>query len=183
MAGQDLRVTASTLLVVTGFTAIVPGLWFVASTVRRRDTHGARGGRLATIGSWLVLVGSVGFSVLASVDLVTLAATHVPDRASMTEYLHRLDVSPGVLAITAPALVGYFVGPFLVTLAARRAGIGPKWLPAAVLASLILQPVGAGLGGPPVASVADLVLQLGLVVTLVLLAREVVAAASGATGS
>jgi hypothetical protein len=181
MAGQDLRVTTSTLLVVAGFTAIVPGLWFVASTVRRRGAHGARGARLATIGSWLVLVGSVGFSVLASVDLATLAATHVPDQASMNEYLHQLDVSPGVLAVTAPAIVGYLIGPFLVTLAARRSGIGPKWLPAAVLGSLILQPVGAALGGPPVASVADLVLQLGLVVTTVLLAREVVAASSGAT--
>ena len=178
MAGQDLRVTASTLLVVAGFAAIVPGLWFVAGTVRRR---GARGSRLASIGSWLGLVGSVGFSVLASVDLVTLAATHVSDRTSMAEYLHQLDVSPGVLAVTAPALVGYFIGPFLVTLAARRSGIGPKWLPGAVLASLVLQPVGAALGGPPVASVADVVLQLGLVVTMVVLAREVVAASSGTT--
>lgn len=37
--------------------------------------------------------------------------------------------------------------------------------------------------GPLVASVADLVLQLGLVVTMVLLAREVVAASSGTTGA
>ena len=183
MAGQDVRVTAATLLVVAGFTAIVPGLWFVASTVRRRRAHGAGGARLATIGAWLVLVGSIGFSVLASVDLATLAATHVPDRASMTDYLHQLDVSPGVLAVTAPALVGYFVGPFLVTLAARRSGIGSRWLPAAVLVSLVLQPVGAALGGPPVASVVDVVLQLGLAVTMGLLARAVVAASSGTTAA
>ncbi|HEX5427411.1 MAG TPA: hypothetical protein VFX00_03735 [Pedococcus sp.] len=183
MAGQGFRVTASTLLVVAGFTAIVPGLWFVASTVRRRGAFGGRGARLATTGSWLVLVGSVGFSVLASVDLATLAATHVPDQASMTEYLHQLDVSPGIVAVTAPALVGYFIGPFLITLGARRSGIGPKWLSAAVLVSLVLQPVGAALGGPPVASVADVVLQLGLVVTMVLLAREVVAASSGTTAA
>jgi hypothetical protein len=178
MAGQDLRVTASTLLVVAGFTAIVPGFWFVASMVRRR---GARGARPASIGCWLVLLGSVGFSVLASVDLVTLASTHVADQTSMSQLLHQLDVSLGILAVTAAALIGYFIGPFLVTLAARRSGIGPKWLPAAVLASLILQPVGAALGGPPVASVADVVLQLGLVVTVVVLARGVVASPSGTT--
>jgi hypothetical protein len=99
----------------------------------------------------------------------------------MSQLLHQLDVSLGILAVTAAALIGYFIGPFLVTLAARRSGIGPKWLPAAVLASLILQPVGAALGGPPVASVADVVLQLGLVVTVVVLARGVVASPSGTT--
>lgn len=173
MTGNDVRVTASALLVIAGFVAIVPGFWFVAGTVRRR---GARGARLGLIGSWLVLVGSVGFSVLASVDLATLAATHVGDRATMTSYLHEIDVSPGILALTVPALVGYFVGPFLVALAARRSGIGPKLLPAAVLASLFLQPIGAGLGGPPVARVADLALQLVLVATTIVLGRAVTAA-------
>ena len=177
MAGHDLRVSATTLLVIAGFVAIVPGFWFVAATVRRR---GGRGTRLGTIGSWLVLVGSTGFAVLASVDLATLAATHVSDPAAMTDFLHQLDVSPGILAVTAPALVGYFIGPFLVTLAARRSGIGPKWLPPLVLVCLVVQPVGAALGGPPVARVADLVLQLGLVVAVVLLARAVTAEGGGA---
>jgi hypothetical protein len=99
----------------------------------------------------------------------------------MAAYLHQLDVSPGILALTAPAVLGYFAGPFLVTLAARRSGIGSGWLPAAVLASLVLQPVGAALGGPPLTRVADLALQLGLVVTTVLLARAVVGASTGAT--
>jgi hypothetical protein len=178
MAGADVQVTASALLVVAGFVAIVPGFWFVANTVRGR---GSRGARLAGVGAGLVLVGSVCFSVLASVDLATLAATHVTDHAAMAAYLHQLDVSPGILALTAPAVLGYFAGPFLVTLAARRSGIGSRWLPAAVLASLVLQPVGAALGGPPLTRVADLALQLGLVVTTVLLARAVVGASTGAT--
>lgn len=170
MTGVDARITASALLVIAGFVAVVPGFWFVAGAVRGR---GSRGARMAAVGAWLVLVGSVCFAVLASVDLTTLAATHVPDRAAMADFLHQLDSSPGILAITAPAVLGYFVGPFLVTLAARRSGIGPKWLPAAMLASLVLQPIGAGLGGPPVARVADLVLQLGFVATTLVLSLAV----------
>jgi hypothetical protein len=165
MSGHDPQVTTSALLAIAGFAALVPGLLTVAAEVR------ARGARLATIGSGLVAVGCVGFAVLAAVDLSTLAATHVIPAAPMRDYLHQLDVSPGILVLTPFAVAGYFLGPFLVTLGARRAGFVSGWLPWGVLASLALQPLGVGLGGPGLAHVVDGICQLALVAVLTLLAR------------
>ena len=164
MTGHDLQVTAAALLAIAGFTALVPGFWTVAAHVRRR------GRLLATVGAGLVLAGSVGFSVLTAVDLSTLASTHVSDPGPMRAFLHQLDVSPGILALTVPAVLGYFCGPFLVTLAARRAGFVPRWLPWAVVASLVVQPLGAALGGPALARVVDTVCQLLLVTVVTVLA-------------
>ena len=170
MSGRGVLVTGSVLLTVVGFTALVPGFWAVAARVR---AGAGRGMRLSALGAGLVLVAAVCFGILASVDLVTLAATRVADRAAMQDYLHQLDVSPGILALTVPAMVGYLGGPFLVVFAARRARLVAGWLPWATLASLVLQPVGAGLGGPWVAHVLDAVLQLALVGVTVVLARTV----------
>jgi hypothetical protein len=167
MHGSDLRVTASALLAIAGFAALVPGFLTVVAAVR------GRGAVLATVGGALVVMGGIGFAVLSSIDLGTLAATHVADVGAMRSYLHRLDVSPGVLVLTPFAAVGYLIGPFLVTLAARRAGLVPRWLPWTVLASLLLQPVAAGAGGPVVAHGVDSVLQLLLISSLWVLARRV----------
>lgn len=167
--GHDAQVTASALLAVIGFTALIPGFLVVASQVRRR------GSLLATNGSALVIVGSVGFAVLASVDASTLAASRVGSPRAMEAFLHQLDVSPIILAITPFALIGYFIGPFLITLAARRAGFAPRWLPWGVLISLIIQPVGLGLGGPAIAHLLDSACQLVLVVMTVVLARVTLA--------
>lgn len=166
MTGHDAQITASALLAIAGFTALVPGFWVVAAQV------GRRGGVLARIGAVLVLVGSVGFSVLVSVDLVTLAATHASG-GSAQDLLHELDRSTGLAVIAPLAVAGYFFGPFLVTLAAWRARFVAAWLPWGVLASLILQPVGVALGGPGLAHVVDAVCQLVLVVMTSLLAAAV----------
>jgi hypothetical protein len=167
MHGNDPRVTVSALLAIAGFAALVPGFLTVVAAVR------GRGAVLATVGGALVVAGGIGFAVLSSIDLSTLAATHVDDVGAMRSYLHQLDVSPGVLGLTPFAAIGYLIGPFLVTLAARRAGLVPRWLPWTVLASLLLQPVAAGAGGPAVARVLDSALQLLLIGSLWVLARRV----------
>jgi hypothetical protein len=169
MNGHDLQVTLASLCAIIGFAALAPGLLTVAAEVRDR------GSRLATTGCGLVVVGSVGFAILAALDIVTLAATHASSRPAMEDYLHQLDSSPGIIAVTIPAVLGYFFGPFLVVLGCRRAGFVPRWLPWAVLAVLVLQPVAAGAGGPAVARVVDTAFQLvlvGLVVVLVRATRE-----------
>jgi hypothetical protein len=167
MGGHDAQVTAGSLLAIAGFAALAPGFFTVASLVRRR------GALLATVGAGLVMVGSIGFSVLAAVDISTLAATHVDPVGPMRDYLHQLDVAPGILVLTPFAVAGYFLGPFLVTFAARRAGMVPRWLPWGMLASLVLQPVGVGLGGPGLAHVVDAICQLVLVAMTVVLVRAV----------
>jgi hypothetical protein len=167
MTAHDAQVTAGSLLAIAGFCALAPGFLALAGLVR------GRGATLATIGCAFVVVGSVGFSVLAAVDLSTLAATHVHPAAPMRDYLHQLDVAPGILVLTPFAVAGYFLGPFLVSLGARRAGLLPRWLPWGVLASLILQPVGVGLGGPWLAHAVDTVCQLALVAMTVAIARSV----------
>lgn len=166
MHGHDAQATASALLGVLGFMALIPGFLAVAGRIRRR------GSRLATVGAALVVVGCVGFAILVSVDASTLAASKVADTDAMATFLHQLDVSTIILPITPPAVVGYFVGPFLVTLGARRAGFVPAWLPYGVLASLIIQPAGAGIGGPVVAHLLDALCQLVLVVMVAILARH-----------
>jgi hypothetical protein len=157
MDGTDVRVTASALLTVLGFALLTPGLLTVVATIR------GRGATLATVGGGLVMLGGVGMAVLAAVDLSTLAATHVNATATMTSFVHQLDVSPGILVLTPFAVVGYLIGPFLVTLAARRAGLVPRWLPWATLAVLVLQPVAAGAGGPSVTRVVDALFQIALI--------------------
>ena len=165
MHGHDVRVTSAALFAVAGFAALVPGFLTVVGRVRER------GAVMATIGGGLVVLGGIGFAILSSVDLSTLAATHVASPDAMRDYLHQLDVSPGILVLTPFAVVGYLIGPFLVTLAARRAGFVPRWLPWTVLAALLMQPVTAGLGGPVVAHTVDTALQLVLIGSLWVLAR------------
>lgn len=166
MTGHDLQVTVASLCAIVGFAALVPGLLTVAAEVRDR------GARLATVGCGLVVAGGVGFAILAAVDIATLAATHVSSTPAMKDYLHQLDQSPGIIAVTVPAVIGYFFGPFLVVLGCRRAGFVPRWLPWAVLAVLLLQPVAAGAGGPAVARVVDTAFQLVLVGLFIVLARS-----------
>jgi hypothetical protein len=168
MSGNDARVTAGSVIAIIGFCALIPGFLAVANLVRDR------GRVIATVGSGLVVVGSVCFAVLAAVDLSTLAATHVADAAAMEDYLHELDVAPGILLLTPLAVAGYFLGPFLVTLGARRGGLVARWLPWGVLASLIVQPIGLGLGGPGLAQVVDGLCQLALVAMVTVLVRSVV---------
>jgi hypothetical protein len=165
MTGHDLQVTVASLCAIVGFAALIPGLLTVAAEVRDR------GARLATIGCGLMVAGAVGFAIRAPVDIATLAATHVSSTPAMEDYLHHLDQSPGIIAVTIPAVIGYFFGPFLVVLGSRRAGFVPRWLPWAVLAVLLLQPVAAGAGGPSVARVVDTAFQLVLVGLVIVLAR------------
>jgi hypothetical protein len=166
MHDHDVQAAASALLGVLGFMALIPGFLAVTALVRRR------GARVATVGAALMIVGCVGFAILVSVDASTLAASKVSDTDAMAKFLHQLDVSTIILPLTPPAVIGYFVGPFLVTLGARRAGIVPAWLPYGVLASLVIQPVGAGIGGPVVAHMLDAVCQLLFVAMVAILARH-----------
>ncbi|MDF1605429.1 hypothetical protein [Nocardioides sp. YIM 152315] len=165
MSGTDVRVTASALLTILGFVALVLGLLTVVARIR------GRGATLATVAGGLVALGGVGMSVLTAVDLSTLAATRAGPDSAMRDYLHQLDVSPGILGLTPVAVIGYLIGPFLVTLAARRAAFVPRWLPWATLGVLLLQPVAAGAGGPAVTRVVDAVFQVMLVALFWVLAR------------
>ena len=164
MAGHQAQVTASVLLAVAGFAGLLAGLLAVAARVE---------GRLARAGALLCIAGCVGFAILVSVDASTSAAAEVGRTAPMEDFLHHLDASPAILAVTPFAVVGYFIGPFLVALATRRARLVPRWLPWAVLASLVLQPVGVALRGPAFALVADTVCQLALAAMVGVLARGV----------
>lgn len=164
MAGDQVQVTASVLLALAGFAGLLAGLLAVAAHVE---------GRLARPGALLCVAGCLGFSVLVSVDASTSAAAEVGSTAPMEQFLRHLDSSPAILAVTPFAVVGYFIGPFLVALATRRAGLVPRWLPWGVLASLMLQPVGVALRGPTFAHVADTICQLALVAMTVVLARRV----------
>ena len=165
MSGTDVRVIASALLTILGFVALVLGLLTVVAQIR------GRGAALATVAGGLVALGGVGMSILTAVDLSTLAATHAGPDSAMRDYLHQLDVSPGILGLTPVAVIGYLIGPFLVTLAARRAAFVPRWLPWATLGVLFLQPVAAGAGGPAVTRVVDAVFQVMLVALFWVLAR------------
>lgn len=171
-AGQDARLTAGMLLGIFGFAGLLVGLLGVVARVR------GRGSVLATVGGGLVVIGCVGFAVLVSVDATTVAATHVDQAPAMQSLLHRLDLSPTILALTPFAILGYMVGPFLVALAGSRAGFVPRWLPFAVLACLVLQPVGVALGGPSLARVVDSVFQLVLIGLMVVLARATLGVAA-----
>lgn len=174
-AAVGSRLTVSMLLAIVGFAGLLTGLLAVVSHIR------ARGAVLATVGAGLTVAGCVGFAVLVSVDATTVAATHVDSPAAMQSLLHELDLSPTVLAVTPLAILGYILGPFIVCLAATRAGFAPRCLPYGVLACLLLQPLALALGGPSLARVVDAVFQLSLGALMIVLARATIAFAAHET--
>lgn len=163
--GHQGQIATMLVLVVFGLLATMAGLLAVATGIR------GRGARLATVGGCGCVLGCA-LIVQITLEAVYGAAAAVGDDAAMREFLVKLDASPAIAVVTPIAVLGYFFGPFLVALAARRAGSVPKWLPWGVLLSLPLQSVGETLKGPIFANVADAALQLVLVAMLVVLARH-----------
>jgi hypothetical protein len=163
-----------------GFAALIPGFLAVAARVHRR------GARIATIGAGLTVLGCAAFEGMVALDeFPVVVATHSNAPEAMADLLHGLDQLPALLLLGPLAAIGYIVGPFLVSLAVRRSGRGPAWLPWGVLAALILQPVALGaFGGPGVAKhLLDTICQLVLVVALISLARATLLVASRVDGS
>lgn len=163
--GHQGQIAVELVLVVFGLLATMAGLVAVAAGIR------GRGARLATAGACGCVLGCA-LVVQMTLDAVNGAAAAVDNDAAMRQFLAQLDSSPAIAVVTPIAVLGYFFGPFLVALAARRAGSVPVWLPWGVLVSLPLQSVGESLRGPFFAQVADAFLQLLLVAMLVVLARR-----------
>jgi hypothetical protein len=167
VAPQQTTITASALLAVLGFAALIPGFLTVAGRIRER------GAVLATVGAGLCVVGFVGFAVLAAIDAFPTVAAARVGGGTGPAYLSALDGVGGLALIDLPAVVGFFAGPFLVALAAWRARLAPAWLPWLVLAGLVLQPVGLALAGPGAGKhVLDIACQAVLLIALVVLARR-----------
>ncbi len=163
--GHQGQIAVELVLAVFGLLAMMAGLLAVSNSIR------GRGARLATLGACACVLGSA-LIVQMTLDAVIGAAAATHNDPAMRELLIQLDKSPAIAVVTPIALLGYCFGPFLVALAARRAGSVPVWLPWGVLASLPLQLVGDYLIGPSFAHVADAVLQLLLVAMFVVLARR-----------
>lgn len=168
VSGHHAQITASALLAMAGFTALIPGFLAVASRVQRR------GALLATIGAGLTVLGCAGFVALVALDdFPTIAATEVGSFAVMADFRHHLDYVPALLILGPLAAVGYYIGPFLVTLGAKRAGLVPRWLPWCVIGALVLQSVGLALAGGPGTALhlLDALCQLALVGAVAILAH------------
>lgn len=163
--GHENQVATEATLVVFGLLALMAGFLGVAARIRYR------GAAMATVGAALCMAGCA-LIVQVVLDPVTVVATHVGNDQVMRVFLTELERSPAIAVMTPIATIGYFFGPFLVTLAANRTGRVPRWLPWAMLLSLPLQFVGESLQGPPFANIADAVLQLVLVALVVVLARR-----------
>lgn len=163
--GHENQVAIEATLVCLGLLALMTGFLGVTARIRQ---HGAA---MATIGAALCMAGCA-LIVQVALDPVTAAAAHVGDSEAMLAFLTELDRSPAIVVLTPIATIGYFFGPFLVTLAARRAGLVPAWLPWGMLLSLPLQFVGESLQGPSFANIADAALQLVLVALVTVLARR-----------
>lgn len=164
-AGHEHQIAVETTLVCLGLLALMAGFLGVAARIRQR------GAAMATIGAALCMAGCA-LIVQVALAPVTAAAARVGNGEAMRAFLTELDRSPAIAVLTPVATLGYFFGPFLVTLAARRAGMVPRWLPWGMLLSLPLQFVGESLRGPSFANVADAVLQLVLAALVVVLARR-----------
>lgn len=166
-AAHPTQMTASVLLAVAGFAAVIPGFLAVASRAQRR------GALVAGFGSALCVVGFVGFAVLAATDLPTIAAAHVPAPSAAVEMVEQMDASPALAVLIPIAVAGFFFGPFLVALGTRRAGLVPAWLPWGVLVSAMLQPVALAFAGPSLTlRLVDTACQAVFVVMVTVLARH-----------
>lgn len=163
-AASPDRVRAASLILIVGVVMLAVSFCAIASLVR------SRGGRTATAGAVLGVVGCVGaILVVAWLGLSFYAASQaqIPDDAKAT-YIVSLLKDTGLGNIAGfPFLAGLIGGSVLMGIALFRSGRVARWIaivfPVGVIAALVFAPQG----------LPALVTALPLIVVMPLLAREI----------
>ena len=100
---------------------------------------------LSNLGATLGVVGGFGHSVFAGITMVQLSmAADEPNRAAHAAILESVEAGPAV-AFMAMGLLGTVLGILLLAIGLWRASVGPRWVPLALGAFLVVEFVGSNL--------------------------------------
>lgn len=124
LAAHPVQAQVAATLLHYGFLLFVPGFVGLLAVLRRR------GAVLGHVGVALAIVGWTSFSGFVIIDFYDLGIAQALPRAGGVALEHRIEGYGGTLAFYLPALVGAFVGPFLISLGLWRARHVGLWLPA-----------------------------------------------------
>ena len=117
--------------------ALIAGLLGVAHLLRGPTP------RLSNLGGTLAVVGAFGHTVHAGgVLLIVSMAQGEADRTAVATVLDEYASSPAGL-FSAMGLLGTVLGLLLLTIGLWRSGVGPRWVPAALAAFLVVEFLGA----------------------------------------
>lgn len=101
--------------------------------------------RLSNIGGTLAVVGAFGHTVHAGgVLLIVSMAQGQADRAALATALDEYASSPATV-FSAMGLLGTVLGLLILTIGLWRSGVGPRWVPVALAAFLVVEFVGAAI--------------------------------------
>lgn len=128
---------------ITAFTLsqlpFVVGLLGVAHLLRERAP------RISNVTATLGLLGGFGHAVFGGVAFVMVAmAQDVPNRAAHARVLDAVEQSPSALFM-AMGLIGTVLSLVCMALGLWRARLGPRWVPAVLVAFVLVEFVGTSL--------------------------------------
>ncbi len=142
LAGMDAaggRAWLSAITYTLAQLALIAGLLGVAHLLRARTP------RLSNLGGSLAVLGAFGHTVHAGgVLLIVSMAQGDADRGALVTALDEYRSSPAGL-FSALGLLGTVLGLLLLTIGLWRSGVGPRWVPAALAAFLVVEFLGAAI--------------------------------------
>jgi hypothetical protein len=119
--------------------AFIAGVLGIAHLLRERTPM------LSNLGGTLAVLGGFGHTVHAGgVLLIVSMAQGSADRGELATALDESMSSPAGI-FSAMGLLGTVVGLLLLTIGLWRAGVGPRWVPAALAAFLVIEFVGTAI--------------------------------------
>lgn len=119
--------------------ALIAGLLGVAHLLRERTPL------LSNLGGTLAVLGAFGHTVHAGgVLLIVSMAQGAADRGALATALDEYISSPAGI-FSAMGLVGTVLGLLLLTIGLWRSEVGPRWVPAALGAFLVVEFVGSAI--------------------------------------
>ncbi len=101
--------------------------------------------RLSLVGVCLASVGAFGHAVFSGVSMVSVVmAQDAASRADQARLLEDVESSP-VMVFAALGLLGTVLGLVVLAVAIWRTGTAPRWVPALVVAFILVEFVGSNL--------------------------------------
>jgi hypothetical protein len=102
-----------------------------------------RSPKLSNIGTSLAVLGAFGHAIFGGVALVSVAmADDAANREVYGAFLDDFESSPAMV-FAAFGLVGTVLGLILLSVGLWRAGVGPRWVPLALGAFIVVEFVGS----------------------------------------
>lgn len=118
---------------------LIAGVLGIAHLLRERTP------RLSNLGGSLAVLGAFGHTIHAGGVLVIVSMAQADaGRGAMATALDDYMSSPAGI-FSAMGLLGTVLGLVLLTIGLWRSGVGPRWVPAALAAFLVVEFVGASL--------------------------------------